>query len=133
MENTKKTLEEYKRLPYTLRVEPIDESDGSHYWTAEYIELVGCKTDGLTESEAVVNLQELFDDYIAARIETDMAIPEPVSMPLIKSEIWMLVPRSDFQVTSTLPGAVEDTQETKREVPLEPVSANYRQMAEYAY
>lgn len=131
MENAKKTLEEYKRLPYTLRVEPIDESDGSHYWMAEYIELVGCKTDGLTEAEAVANLQELFDEYIAARIESNVEIPEPAPMPLITGEIWMLLPRSDFQSTSSLPSAVEDTQETKREVRLVPVSANYKQIAEY--
>ena len=91
MEQTTKTLEYYKRLPYMLYAQPMRDSDGSNYWTAEYLELRGCKTDGVTEAEAVTNLQELFDEYISARIDDNIEIPEPVQAPVVVKEIWIIV------------------------------------------
>ena len=95
---TGKTLEYYKRLPYTLHTEPQKDEDGSNYWTAEYMELMGCKTDGLTESDAVNNLYELFDDYISAMIEENAEIVEPAPQIILEGEWidvmqnWILFP-----------------------------------------
>jgi predicted RNase H-like HicB family nuclease len=117
MEAVDKTLEYYKRLPYTLRLDLITEQDGSKYLTAEYVELRGCKTDGDTEVEAVTNLQELFDDYITAHIEMGTAIPEPeplistIDETLIIFGIRKAVPTENAPVEQ-----VEFTKETKSEV-----------------
>jgi len=88
MESTK-TLEYYKRLPYTLHTEPG--ADGK-YWLAEYAELRGCKTDGETEAAAVANLQELFDDFISTLIEEKAEIPEPQRRLVPVPPVWTVVP-----------------------------------------
>ncbi len=72
-----KTLEYYRHLPYTIRTQPEKDSDGTDYWTAEYIELRGCKTDGSSEAEAIKNVQDLFDEHITIRLSKGTLIPEP--------------------------------------------------------
>ena len=72
-----KTLEYYRLLPYRIYVEPRMDSDGTYYWIAEYPDLRGCKTEGVTRAAAVANVQQLFDEYIAARLEVTENIPEP--------------------------------------------------------
>jgi predicted RNase H-like HicB family nuclease len=109
-----RALEFYKRLPYTLRTEPVQEPDGSSYWTAEYVELRGCKTDGTTEAEAVANVQELFDEYILARLESQTEIPEPAKLPAIIEELWIVVPKRRVSVEVVSPD-VGDTEQTKGE------------------
>jgi antitoxin HicB len=122
------TLEYYRRLPYTLHTEPVRDSNGENYWIAEYHELTGCKTDGNTEAEAVANLQELFDDYIKARLEANSRIPEPERRPVATKEIWIVVPRE--LLTEVSPTAsLEDTQGTKEEVKSEVQSLAYAEMA----
>ena len=102
MEKTQKTLEYYRRLPYTLQLEPMHDSDDSNYWTAEYTELRGCKTDGQTDIEAVANLQELFDEYISVLIEDKIEIPEPTPRIILTVEpLWYVVKEQ-----------VKDTQKT---------------------
>jgi len=93
-----KTLREYKLLPYTLRTELVRESDGSEYWTAEYLELRGCKTDGMEEAEAVAKAQELFDEYIVARLDSGTEIPEPAQPPIVTREAWVIVPQAKWQL-----------------------------------
>ncbi len=127
MTQANKTLQYYKLLPYTLRLEPLHDSDGSNYWVAEYTELRGCKTDGDNEAEAVANLNELFDEYISSAIEDGLDIPEParevvtdaeriLKLPaqfrfqkIIKKR-WMVIP-SEQQPTHPLPE--EGMHETK--------------------
>ncbi|MBI1805350.1 MAG: type II toxin-antitoxin system HicB family antitoxin [Ignavibacteriae bacterium] len=111
MEQTAKNLEYYKRLPYTLYVEPLRDSDGSSYWTAQYNELRGCKTDGLTEAEAIANLQELFDEYILDGIEKEIKIPEPVQLESkVESALIVIELRAGVDVTLQTVG------ETKPEI-----------------
>ncbi len=105
MQKTAKTLEDYRRLPYTLHYEPCHDSDGSNYWTAEYIELRGCKTDGLTDVEAIANLQELFDEYILTLIDEGVEIPEPISTPIVVKNIWINLPPE--RVSSDTKGVVQ--------------------------
>jgi predicted RNase H-like HicB family nuclease len=106
-----KTLEHYKRLPYTLYVEPMRDSDGSDYWVAEYRELRGCKTDGATEAEAIANVQDLFDEYISMRIETGLEIPEPTQLPFVVRELPIVL--SPQKPVSSLPLDAGDTHETR--------------------
>ena len=77
MQAIPRSLEEYRRLPYTLRLEPSPDSDSKKYWIASYLELPGCKIDGETEAQAVENLFSLFDDYIVTMIENGEEIPIP--------------------------------------------------------
>ena len=129
MENSKKTLEYYKRLPYTLYKEPIGDPDGTKYWTAEYTELRGCKTEGATESEAVANLQELFDEYITAKIEENINIPEPTRRAVSVGEVWIVAPK-DLSLPVSSPDEIgEDTRETKSEIISKTMSVNYEEIA----
>lgn len=110
MSQQNRTLEDYKRLPYTIYSQPVRDSDGSQYWLAEYIELPGCKTEGETEGDSIANLQELFDEYISARIESSFDIPEP--LPAGKSIIEskrVIIYRKQLV---TLPPDTEETRET---------------------
>ncbi len=73
----KRTLKNYRALPYSRRAEGIHEDDGSFYWVAWIHELLGCKTDGATYAEAMLNLDTAFDDYIEAMLEFGSDIPVP--------------------------------------------------------
>ena len=108
-----KTLEDYKRLPYTLFAEPMRDSDGSNYWVAEYRELRGCKTDGGTEAEAIANVQELFDEYVSMRIETGLEIPEPAQLPTVVRELRIVLSSQKPVSYVPLSPDAEDTQETR--------------------
>ena len=66
----------YRSLPYTRSSQPFRDEAG-HYWLAWIDELEGCKADGETQVEAFANLEEVFDDYVAAKREWDSIIPEP--------------------------------------------------------
>jgi predicted RNase H-like HicB family nuclease len=114
MENKIKTLEYYQRLPYTLYREPQKDSDGKKYWTAEYLELRGCKTEGETEAEAIKNLQNLFDEYIVLRIENNHAIPEPEKMSRPSNEIIILVGNINEGSFKNIPGEkyIAETEKT---------------------
>jgi predicted RNase H-like HicB family nuclease len=114
MEKMKITLKDYKRLPYKLYLEPMRDSDGSNYWTAEYIELRGCKTEGTTEADAVANLQELFDDYILAKIESNAEIPVPLPTTLANEEITLIVQRRKFPLPTS--AVAEDSKETTTDI-----------------
>lgn len=69
-----KNLEYYKSLPYEIKTETVTDSDGTHYWLAEIPSLKGCKTEGTTETEAITNLQEFFDEYIETMLEANIAL-----------------------------------------------------------
>lgn len=73
----KRKLDYYKALPYSRRAEGIRDDDGSPYWIAWIEELPGCKTDGTTYWEAMLNLDSAFDDYIMAMLEFGSRIPVP--------------------------------------------------------
>ena len=72
----KRKLGYYKALPYSRRAEGIYD-DGPPYWVVWIDELPGCKTDGATYWEAMLNLDAAFDDYINAMFEFGSQIPVP--------------------------------------------------------
>lgn len=71
-----KNLSYYQALPYTRRCR-LDVEDGDRYWLAWIERLAGCKVDGASKAEAFRKLDEIFDDYIAAKLERGSPIPEP--------------------------------------------------------
>ena len=73
-----KNLEYYRAQPYTRCARAVQEGDGRPYWIVWVDELRGCKTDGSTYAEAMLNLDAVFDAYIQAKLSWKTAIPEPV-------------------------------------------------------
>lgn len=73
----KRKLDYYRALPYSRRAEGIHDDDGAPYWIAWIDELPGCKTDGQTYWEAMLNLDAAFDDYIEAMLDFGSLIPVP--------------------------------------------------------
>lgn len=69
----------YRRLPYRRRAQPVDEQDGS-YFIAFIEEIPWIRAHGDSASEALYNLDQSFDDCIAAMLTAGDPIPEP--------EIW---------------------------------------------
>lgn len=89
-----KNLEYYLNLNYRIKVEPHDNPENGSYWTAEYVLLKGCKTEGDTKAEAISNVKELFEEYIIDRLEIDDNIPEPelLSPQTLEPDIWIELP-----------------------------------------
>jgi len=75
-----KTLRYYRRLPYTRRSQLSLEA-GQRFWHAWIEELPGCEVDGETKAEACFLLEEVFEDYIRAKLEWQSPIPEPSRWP----------------------------------------------------
>ncbi len=75
-----KTLAQYRGLPYARRCQLVVE-DGDRYWHAWIEELPGCEIDGATKAEAFRLLDEVFEDYIQAKLEWHSQIPEPTRWP----------------------------------------------------
>lgn len=47
-----------------------------HYWVAECLSLPGCISQGKSREEALVNIKESIEPYIAALEEDNLEIPE---------------------------------------------------------
>ncbi len=76
----KKNLAYYRRLPYTRRCQ-LSCEEGSIYWHAWVEELPGCEVDSQTKAGAFADLDEVFEDYLAAKLEWGSTIPEPTRWP----------------------------------------------------
>lgn len=71
----------YRRLPYRRVVVPVDEADGEHYYLAYVRELPSIEIHGDTPEEALLRLDEIFDDCVEAMIDAGEDIPEPDLWP----------------------------------------------------
>ena len=70
-------------LDYSIRIEPLAESDGGGY-LATVPDLPGCMSDGATPEEALKNVQEAIASWIEAAKEWKQDIPRP-SPPLARA------------------------------------------------
>lgn len=76
----RKGLTYYRALPYARRCQLfVDGAD--RYWHAWIDELPGCEIDGPTKAAAFAALEEVFEDYIKAKLEWRSIIPEPSRWP----------------------------------------------------
>ena len=66
----------YRRQPYQ-RMWETREDAGERYFVVRIREFPRIAGDGVTKSEALANLRQAFDDFIAWRIEDELDIPEP--------------------------------------------------------
>ena len=72
-----KDVDYYRGLPYSRRYSLVLDQPESPFWLAWFEELPACRVEGNTKSEASLYLQELFVDYIQAKLEWGSQIPEP--------------------------------------------------------
>ena len=70
--------EYYRRLPYR-RVVEMREEGGERYYLARLAEIPALGGDGRSEEEALRNLDQAFEDYLAVCLEEDLDIPEPTA------------------------------------------------------
>ncbi len=73
---TKRTVEEYLALPYTIEV-VRDDSDGEVGYVACVVELPGC----LTQGDDFEELGEMIEDAMRGWIETALEDGQPIPRP----------------------------------------------------
>jgi len=71
----------YRSLPYTRRVDLVEEVGGTVYFLASITELPGLRGSGENHVEALASLRDAFEDYVEAMLTWRRAIPEPVLWP----------------------------------------------------
>jgi antitoxin HicB len=69
----KTRAEHYRSLNYAIEIEKDNEGD----FIARIPLLPGCLADGGTAEEAVLRIEEARDEWIEARLEANLPIPEP--------------------------------------------------------
>jgi predicted RNase H-like HicB family nuclease len=100
----------YAALPYAVEVTPDVTTDGAPCYVARYPELPGCVSHGATPEEALSNLEESREFFIAAMLEDGYEPPVPLSVTLgtnvPRAAVWILVDPvrvSDVPVTTGAP------------------------------
>lgn len=76
-----KDLSYYRSLPYTRRAEPRSDDNGTSYFVASVSEIPALRIDGDTKEEALLKLDEVFDDFIESMIQAGDEIAEPALWP----------------------------------------------------
>ena len=71
------------KLEYAVRIDRLADSIGGGY-TATVPDLPGCMSDGETPEEALKNVQEAIESWIAAAKEWNEDVPKP-SSPLART------------------------------------------------
>ena len=71
------------KLEYAVRIDRLADSDGGGY-LATVPDLPGCMSDGETPEEALKNVQEAIESWIAAAKEWNEDVPKP-SSPLART------------------------------------------------
>lgn len=68
---------ELSRLPYTVELLRDKTTDGEYIYLARNPELEGCMAQGLTEEEALANLDEVRIEHIEHLLENHLDVPYP--------------------------------------------------------
>lgn len=85
------TPADYRLLPYGRTVELVEE-DGSSYFVARVVDIPWIRIDGDTPTEALLKLDEIFDDCIESLIERGREIPEPTAWPAVWGVVDAVAP-----------------------------------------
>lgn len=105
-------VKRYALLPYTLRVVPEECTDGSSCFLATHPELPGCMSHGATVEEAIQNLAEARELYIAELLERGLEVPMPVAVTSVTYSVGTIIwqvndapisPRSEGLAQPSLP------------------------------
>lgn len=71
----------YRSLPYTRKVDLRTDPDGAVYFLAFIEEIPPLRIHGSSREEALLRLDEVFDDVIESMLENAEEIPEPERWP----------------------------------------------------
>ena len=69
-------MPDFDRHRYVVRLRPLGGAEGGG-WLAEVPELVGCISDGDAPEDAITNLEDAVQSWIATAEEFGDPIPEP--------------------------------------------------------
>jgi antitoxin HicB len=72
-----KNLDYYLSLPYTIQLTP--DEDG--YWFAEIPLLDGCMTNGESQSDALIMIEDAKRAWLTTALAIGLSIPEPQIEP----------------------------------------------------
>jgi len=81
-------LEDFMKLPYSIRVVPDQTTEGSLCYVAYHPELPGCMSHGDTPEEAINNLSEAKELYMKTLLEEGQSIPLPRSST---GAVWHII------------------------------------------
>jgi antitoxin HicB len=73
MKPMNKTLDYYMSLPYTIQLTP----DVDGYWFAEIPLLDGCMTNGESQADALVMIEDAKRAWLTTALDIGLTIPEP--------------------------------------------------------
>ena len=75
----RKSLDDYKKLPYKIIVEAITDESGTDYMAYTHeLGKYSCYGTGKTESEAIASFKNEKDDFLEYLYDAQKPIPEPV-------------------------------------------------------
>ena len=78
---SKRTAKDYRQLPYRRSAIPVQDESEGFYWLAAVDEIPWIRIDGATRVEALLRLDEIFDDCIESMIDAGDEVPEPELWP----------------------------------------------------
>jgi predicted RNase H-like HicB family nuclease len=67
----------YPEADYAVRIAQEPTTDGGTVFSASYVELPGCESQGDTEAEARENLKDAFALYVGDLLESGLEVPAP--------------------------------------------------------
>ena len=67
----------YPEAEYSVRIAQEPATDGETVFSAWYVELPGCESQGDTEAEARENLRDAFALYVGDLLESGREVPAP--------------------------------------------------------
>ena len=85
--------EDFKKLPYTRIVNPIEDESGKYY-VGYILEFDGCMTTGSSIEETYTNLEEAMMLWIETKLEYNDPIPEPLSGDNYSGKYLLRMPAS---------------------------------------
>lgn len=90
---SKRTVEDYLALPYTIEVQ-YDDSDGEPGYVASVVELPGCFTQADTFAELQPMIADAMRAWIESALEEGQPIPEPRTSEAYSGRFVVRLPKS---------------------------------------
>ena len=87
------TPADYRLLPYKRVAELVEDDDGSSYFVARVVDIPWIRIDGDTPTEALLKLDEIFDDCIESLLEAGREIPPPTAWPGLWGAMAAVAPK----------------------------------------
>jgi antitoxin HicB len=89
-----KTLQEYLDLPYHVSLVRGENERGKRAWAASVEELPACTASGSSPEDAVRRLRDAMEEWIAAALARNEAVPEPRSDSTHSGRLLVRMPKT---------------------------------------